>query len=89
MPEYTVVDGHKIHDKKTYAPGDTMNVPEDVAKRLRLAPGTEKKKLNAEDIIALINDCKTVDEVDAAVGDDKRKTVIEAAGNKKAELTKK
>lgn len=44
MPEYTVVDGHKNHNGKTYAPGDTINVSDEVAKQLRLKPVTNKEK---------------------------------------------
>jgi hypothetical protein len=98
MPKYTVVDGHKKHDGKIYAPGEQIDCPAAVAERLRLAPVDDKpkaappkespKKLSAEEAIAAIGECKTIEEVKAFFKDEDRVTVKDAAKAKIKELAK-
>lgn len=38
MPKYIVMDGHKKHDGREYAPGDVVECSEEIAKTLRLGP---------------------------------------------------
>ncbi len=44
MPKYIVKDGHKKYGGKLYAPGDTIECSEEIAKQLRLEPAKEEKK---------------------------------------------
>jgi len=48
---------------------------------------TEAKPLKAAEVIASIAAATTIEEVDAAVGDDKRVSVLTAAKDRRAELT--
>jgi hypothetical protein len=99
MPKYTVADGHKKHDGKKYAPGDVIECSEAVAERLRLVPVEDKppvdpddkkqeppKKLSAEEAIAAIGECTTIDQVKEFFKGEDRVTVKNAAKAKLAAI---
>ncbi|MBI5056998.1 MAG: hypothetical protein HZB61_10330 [Nitrospirae bacterium] len=48
MPKYKVIDGHKKIGGKLKAPGDIVDVSEEVAKQLRLEPVKEEEKKKKE-----------------------------------------
>lgn len=89
MPKYTVADGHKKHNGKKYAPGDPIECSAAIAERLRLVPVEDKppvddkdkkpKPLSADEAIAAIGKCETIDQVKEFFKEEKRTTVIDAA----------
>lgn len=88
MAKFIVTDGHKQHDGKLYAPGDVMEVSEDIARALRLSPAPEeegKKPLNAKETIDLIAQMTDAAQVEEYLGDS-RSTVVAAAEKRLAEL---
>ncbi|MCK9420219.1 MAG: hypothetical protein M0R70_12655 [Nitrospirae bacterium] len=92
MPKYTVVDGHKKYNGKTYAPGDQIETTPDIAAQLRLVPVEDAppadlpKKISADEAIAAIGKCATVEEVKAFFTNEDRVTVKDAAKAKIKEL---
>ncbi|MFZ5998056.1 MAG: hypothetical protein ACOYW7_11310 [Nitrospirota bacterium] len=48
MPKYKIVDGHKKIGGKLRAPGDIVDVSEEVAAQLRLEPVKEDEKKKDE-----------------------------------------
>lgn len=93
MPKYKVIDGHKDIDNKEYAPGAIVETTAEIAARLRLEPVKEKtsppppggegdktpKKLPADEAIAAIGKCATIDEVKEFFKGEERPTVVAAA----------
>jgi hypothetical protein len=81
------------HPKEATEYGDKAFTPEQL-KLLQAEPMltvtiiAESKPLTAADLIAQIKAAATVAEVDALLGSDERKTVVDAAAARKAELVK-
>lgn len=62
---------------------DSKEVVEISRESLKVEPAATGVKLKAEELIALINEAETAELVDEVLGSDKRKTVLEAAENRK------
>lgn len=86
-PGYSVVT-----PKKTYLPGETLELDDKEGKRLvdagivKEAKEEGGKALNATDTIALVQQANLAD-LEVIARDEKRKTVIEAIDKRRAELT--
>lgn len=77
---YEVTDGTILHDGHRYEVGDAIDLTDEEAERLNVEPVKEKTGgSTVKDMAELIEDCKTVAEVEELIEDDGRKGVIEAA----------
>ena len=81
------------HNSKRFEPGDTIALDEVTAAPLitagaigQASVAASAKPAKAEELIALIKQAATVEEVDALLAADKRTTVIAAAEARRTEL---
>jgi len=92
MPVYKVLDmriKHGVGDElKIYNPGDEVDLTEEEAAGLNVELKVERDdRMKASEVIELIKECESEEEVKTLVDGDNRKTVIEAAENRIKELT--
>lgn len=82
------------HDQKCFEPGETIDLDDQAAAALiaagaignEPASGSPVKPKTATELIALIKEAATIEDLEALVGDDTRTTVVAAVAARKKEL---